>query len=92
MDYGDSLELNDTFLLNMISSLNILNERSKSISIKMRRFTFIKPSSSIIQTIQFIENNQEKFNKIGWYLSIQRYKDAFGGHCDQCLCIAPLKN
>ena len=70
LDYCDSLGLNEAFVSNMISSLNILNQRSKLISIKMRKFVFIKPSSSIIQTIESIENNQEKFNKIRWYLSI----------------------
>ena len=85
--YISSVDLNNIFCANIISTLKMLNASSSSLKIK--HFIFVKPASSIST---FIQNNQQKFNSLGWSLSQKTYKHNFWGNCDDCLYIEPSKN
>ena len=87
--YNPSLDLNDRFVANIIESINILNILSSSSSLRFAHFIIVKPKSSITS---FINDNQNRFKSINWYLSKQTYKDNWGTVCDDCLFISPLKN
>ena len=87
--YGESIFLNEIFIANIMESIILLNSRSLSSSMKFKAFKFVKPKSSIST---FINNYQQKFNALNWYLSQQTYKENFWGDCDECLSIAPLSN
>ena len=85
-DYCASVELNDIFFRDIFESIRILNQRTSS---PFKSFMFVKPSISSIQS--FIVKNQQKFEAMNWYLSIETYKDKERGDCDECLCVSKLK-
>ena len=84
--YESSMDLNDRFSVNLISTLKLLNNLSSTF--KLEYLIFVKPSSSIST---FIKSNQQKFKSLKWSLSQNTFKHSFWRDCKDCLYIQPLK-
>lgn len=51
---------------------------------KMRKIDIVNPTCDIME---FVAENNEKFEGIGWTLSIQPFEDYHYGACETNLCI-----
>ena len=87
--YEPSVALNNEFVSNVMESINILNHRSLTAPLKLKHFIIVNPKSRINI---FINENQDTFKSLNWFLSQQTYKDNASGNCDECLFISCLKN
>ena len=84
MDYESSIDLDDAFLMDIVGTINILNQRN--IKSTMEYIVIADPKGSISD---FIQSHTDKFAALNWRIYADSWGDSFYGECDKCLYIVP---